>query len=177
MPTGSSPPPRPRKLQPLPKLPPRIILLHAYLPLRSQAQPIPFETACSDRREAGSSGDQHDIPARWMYPAERIRPAPGAVFQGMGRSDGNGGVRSGRENPRRWLALYVAGGFTFVASARQDRRSRNPSGIGSDSSCGQGAVQCCRAGFRARQEFCRFPHCQRNRPRPPDSKAGLAQLI
>ena len=53
------------------------------------------------------------------------------------------------ENPPRWLALYVAVGFILVASIRQNGRNRDPSGIGSDSSGCEGAVQCRRAGFRA----------------------------
>ena len=53
------------------------------------------------------------------YPAQPIQSASGAVFQGMGRGDRDRSIGAGYGNPRRWLALYVAGGFVLVASTRQ----------------------------------------------------------
>lgn len=129
------------------------------------------------RGEAGNSEDQHNIPAEWMYPAGSLRSASGAVFQGMGKGYRDRGNGAGRENPRRWLALHVAGGLVLVASTRQNGRNRDPPGIGTDSSCGEGTVQCCRAGFHPGYEVSRLPPGQSNSPGSPDTKSCIAELI
>lgn len=95
----------------------------------------------------------------------------------MGRGYGDSGNGARHENSQRWLALHVADGFVLVASARQNGRSRDPSGIGQDTSCGEGAVQRCRAGFRASYKSRRLALGQSHRQCPSDTKAGLAELI
>ena len=112
-----------------------------------------------------------------MYPAQSIRSAPGAVLQWMGRGDRDRGIRAGCHNPRRGMALYVAGGFALVAGTRQNGRNCDPSGIGPRSSCGEGSVQRCRAGFHPRHEFPRLPLSQSICPGSPDTKSGIAELI
>src|SRR5581483_804425 len=101
-------------LRPLGKMTPWNTLLQTSPLPRFRSHPILVVIDCSYRHEAGRREAAYGLPAQRMRPAKWIRSTPGAVFRRLGRGDRRTRARTGRQDPRSWLALHVDHEFPFV---------------------------------------------------------------